>query len=89
MVAPIVIPSHARIFACCSARGQECSADDFWFLNSCKALRQHFACELGCATEMGPDMPSYVEDETLSTFHQCLVREAVLFALSGMFACFI
>jgi hypothetical protein len=61
----------------CRARGQECSADDFWFLNSCNILRQHFACKLGCTTGPGPDLPSYVGDERLSTFHQCLVSGAI------------
>lgn len=44
-----------------------------WFINSCKELRQHFPCEQGCALELGPDVPNYVQDPKLSTFHQCLV----------------
>lgn len=61
--------------AACSAHGQACSQEDFWFLNTCKALRRHFLCDIGCAVGVGPDVPNYVEDQKLPTHHQCLVTQ--------------
>ncbi len=55
-----------------SEQGRECAGADFWFINTCEALRQHFPCEQGCGMEIGPDVPNYVEDPNLLTYHQCL-----------------
>lgn len=52
-----------------------CSTEDFWFINTCEALARHFACEAGCAVELGPDVPNYVHDPSLNTFQSCLVTQ--------------
>lgn len=70
-------PRGQSCTAVCRRRGQECSAEDFWFLNSCKELRQHFACEMGCITGNKLETPSYMADELLPNFHQCLVTGAI------------
>ena len=51
-----------------------CSASDFWFINSCEELQRNFPCERGCNVVLGDDVPNYVVNETMPTFHQCLVR---------------
>jgi hypothetical protein len=53
-----------------------CSSDDFWFINQCEVLMRHFACERGCAVEMGADIPTYVLDPSFRTFQTCLVGQA-------------
>ena len=50
-----------------------CSTEDFWFINSCEVLQEHFPCAHGCATELGPDLPNYVMGPDLQTFQTCLV----------------
>lgn len=52
-----------------------CNAGEFWFINSCEELSQHFACEKGCAVELGEDIPNYVLDTTLATHQTCLVNQ--------------
>ena len=56
-------------------RGMECSQQDFWFLNSCEVLRQHFPCERGCTVELGQDIPNYVVDPELATHQTCLIAQ--------------
>ena len=60
---------------CCSVAALQCSADDFWFLNSCEALGRHFACEAGCTVEMGHDVPNYVSDQGHGMHGTCLVSQ--------------
>ncbi len=36
---------------------------------------QNFPCESGCAVELGSDIPNYVMDPNLSTFHSCLITQ--------------
>ncbi|KAK9847547.1 hypothetical protein WJX84_001936 [Apatococcus fuscideae] len=62
--------------SCSDACGQQemlCSTPDFWFINSCETLREHFPCTHGCATELGPDLPNYVMGPDLETYQTCLV----------------
>ena len=61
--------------AACRDNGLSCSEQDFWFLNSCEVLAQHFPCEAGCALVIGDDIPNYVVEESMNTFRKCLVTE--------------
>ena len=55
--------------------GLECKKADFWFINTCEELRQHFPCERGCAVELGDDVPNYVINPELPTYQTCLVTQ--------------
>jgi len=59
--------------AACSARGLECDVAQMHFLNDCHALKRHFACEEGCAHQVGKELPVYVPDDFQPTYRQCLV----------------
>ena len=59
----------------CATLGMRCHAPDFWFLNSCEALAEHFPCEAGCAMVLGGDVPNYVVGKKMNTFQKCLVTE--------------
>ena len=52
-----------------------CSGGDFWFVNSCETLKQHFPCERGCTVELGLDIPNYVVDLSLATHQTCLIAQ--------------
>lgn len=52
-----------------------CSAEDFWFINSCTELRRHFGCERGCNVVLGDDVPNYVVNAAQMTFQQCLITQ--------------
>ena len=56
-----------------SQQDMECRTQDFWFINSCEVLREHFPCTHGCAIELGADLPNYVMGADLQTFQTCLV----------------
>ncbi|KAK9838605.1 hypothetical protein WJX84_002304, partial [Apatococcus fuscideae] len=57
----------------CRQQDMECRTQDFWFINSCEVLREHFPCTHGCAIELGADLPNYVMGADLQTFQTCLV----------------
>jgi len=57
----------------CASRAMLCDAEQLHFLNSCDALEKHFACEGGCAHQVGKELPVYVPDEMQPTYRQCLV----------------
>ena len=61
--------------AACAASNLRCVAKDFWFLNRCAILEEHFACENGCAPVLGDDVPNYVVARDADTFGKCLVTE--------------
>jgi len=56
----------------CALRGEQCNNNELYFVNTCKALEQHFGCEAGCAHQVGKELPVYVPDETQPTYRQCL-----------------
>lgn len=53
----------------------QCSTQDFWFINTCEELQQHFPCQRGCAVELGDDVPNYVVNPALATYQTCLVTQ--------------
>ncbi len=57
------------------ALGRVCRPQDFWFINTCEVLRQHFPCEKGCTVELGSDVPAYVRQQGLPTSQACLVTQ--------------
>jgi hypothetical protein len=57
------------------ALGRVCRPQDFWFINTCEVLRQHFPCEKGCTVELGSDVPAYVHQQGLPTSQACLVTQ--------------
>jgi hypothetical protein len=59
----------------CYLTGIRCEEKDFWFINTCKILAEHFPCERGCALVLGPDIPNYVDAPDLNTHQQCLVNQ--------------
>ena len=60
----------------CSVHSMACSPDDFWFINRCEVLAEHFGCERGCTVELGTEIPAYVLDPAYGTFQTCLVSQA-------------
>ena len=58
--------------AACAASNLRCVAKDFWFLNRCAILEEHFACENGCAPVLGDDVPNYVVARDADTLGKCL-----------------
>ena len=59
----------------CRGEGLACHDRDFWFINSCEKLREHFHCEAGCAVELGADVPCYVDDPNIFTHQTCLITQ--------------
>eukprot|EP00405_Crypthecodinium_cohnii_P041394 CAMPEP_0206566504 /NCGR_PEP_ID=MMETSP0325_2-20121206/24700_1 /ASSEMBLY_ACC=CAM_ASM_000347 /TAXON_ID=2866 /ORGANISM="Crypthecodinium cohnii, Strain Seligo" /LENGTH=727 /DNA_ID=CAMNT_0054069551 /DNA_START=230 /DNA_END=2414 /DNA_ORIENTATION=+ len=57
----------------CSDVGMICDNGQMYFVNNCTNLRKHFACEAGCAHQIGPDLPAYVPEDSMDTYQQCLV----------------
>lgn len=63
------------VLVLCSDVSLQCSPEDFWFINSCEVLGQHFVCEAGCTVEMGLDVPNFVSDPLHSMHGSCLVSQ--------------
>lgn len=59
--------------AVCQQKQMQCNEREMHFINNCKTLETHFACEAGCAHQVGKELPVYVPDETQPTYRQCLV----------------
>lgn len=78
-IRPALLPGsmhdQLRKFLLCRVGNMECSEGDFWFVNSCEVLRQHFPCERGCTVELGQDIPNYVLDRSLATHQTCLIAQ--------------
>jgi len=72
---PIPAQRGADCVSTCKDKGLQCMEHEFWFINTCKILEEHFSCARGCALVLGPDIPNFVEDPSLSTYHQCLVNQ--------------
>lgn len=51
--------------------------DQHEFANNCEAMREAFACELGCGHQVGAEIPCYVHQSKRDTFQQCLVTDEV------------
>jgi len=61
--------------AACSHLGGRCEASLFEFANQVDQLQQHFPCERGFATVVGPDIPNYVVDPSNEYYQRCLITE--------------
>jgi alpha-1,3-mannosyl-glycoprotein beta-1,2-N-acetylglucosaminyltransferase len=72
---PVISEQGQDCNAACRNNGLTCSEPDFWFLNSCEVLSQHFPCEAGCALVIGEDIPNYVVEDSMNTYRKCLVTE--------------
>ena len=70
---PPALPSKSHLLH--RQAGLLCSADDFWFINLCEALGEHFACEAGCTVESGYDVPCYVARPDHTMHGACLVSQ--------------
>ncbi|CAJ1383002.1 unnamed protein product [Effrenium voratum] len=57
----------------CKQRRSSCDKNQLYFLNDCNLLRKHFACEAGCAHQVGKELPVYVPDSFQPTHRQCLL----------------
>jgi len=75
MLKAVAAPRHTDCNSACGSQGMRCEEQDFWFINTCKTLAEHFPCERGCALVLGPDVPNYVESASLNTHQQCLVNQ--------------
>eukprot|EP00887_Chlorella_sp_A99_P006242 scaffold3.g6242.t1 len=74
-LAPLAARRNESCLDACGAAGMHCSAPDFWFLNTCAALKAAFPCESGCTVEIGPDIPAYVPDPGAQLHGYCLVTQ--------------
>ncbi|GAB4822166.1 hypothetical protein N2152v2_009212 [Parachlorella kessleri] len=72
---PVAAERNQSCAAACVARGLLCRSPDFWFVNMCSVLKQHFPCERGCTIELGPDVPNYVMDASSPGYQYCLVTQ--------------
>ncbi|CAJ1423835.1 unnamed protein product [Effrenium voratum] len=59
----------------CQQAGMACNARQLEFVNRCEVLKKHFPCENGCGHQVGPELPSYVQDRKRDTAMQCLVTD--------------
>jgi len=70
---PVTAAPEIDCLTACQKKGMHCDVDQMHFLNDCNELRKHFACEEGCAHQVGKELPVYVTGDVEATHKQCLV----------------